>query len=380
MSSSPQSKTPSKASILHLYGLVIGAILVCVVIFPLLYGGGGATVLLQEQAAQQQAALEALPTPSPTPEPPKVSRAGRLIPFLSNGLWGYKNTAGEVALPPAFSAANEFEEEVAFAAQDGLYGLIDRNGLWLAEPAWSAFLPFSEGRAAVLSGEKWGFIDEAGAVVIDYQFREVGSFACGRAMSRTSGSYGYIDPLGNIAVSEKFRSAGPFSSDVAFASQSNNTYIINKAGEPQITLESGVSGTGFSEGFALVKKGGSYYFITKYARQAFASDALYEDALPFSGGYAAICQEGLWGYINAKGETPIRPQFAGAASFSGGFAAVQNEEGLWAYIDTRGALKTDYVYSIAQPFLEGYAVVKRGADWLVLNKTGEEALLYSELS
>lgn len=379
MAQEPQNTASAKASILHLYGLVIGAILVCVILFSVLYGGGGAIVLLTEQEAKMQEALAALPTPSPTPEPSKVSTAGRLIPYLSNTLWGYKNTAGETAIPPGFSAAYEFEGEVAFAAQDGLYGLIDRNGLWLAEPAWSAFLPFSEGRAAVQSGEKWGFIDASGRVVIDYKFREVGSFSCGRAMARTGSSYGYIDPLGNLAISEKFRFAGPFSDDVAFAGQSSDTYIINKAGEPQYTLDSGVSATGYSEGFALVRRGGSSYFITKYARQAFASDALFEDALPFSGGYAAIRQEGLWGYINAKGETPIKPQFAGAAPFSGGMAAVQNEEGLWAYINTGGSLKTDHIYTVAQPFLEGYALVKRGSDWLILSKSGEEALLYTDL-
>lgn len=380
MAQGPQTKASAKASILHLYGLVIGAILVCIILFAVLYGQGGAGVLLKEQEEAKQAALAALPAPSPTPEPAKVSTAGRLIPYRENVLWGYKNTAGEIAIPASFSAAQEFEDGVAFAAQDGLYGLIDRNGLWLAEPAWNAFLPFSEGRAAVQSGEKWGFIDETGIPVIDYQFREVGSFSCGRAMARTGSSYGYIDPLGNLAISEKFRAAGPFSDDVAFASNSGSTYLINKAGNPQNTLESGVSSTGFSEGFALAQKAGRYYFITKYARRAFAAEAEYEDALPFSGGYAAIKSGGLWGYINTKGEMPIKPQFIGAASFSGGMAAVQNESGLWAYINTGGTLKTEYDYAEAGPFLDGYAVVKRGNEWLILSKEGQEALLYSEAS
>lgn len=379
MSQIPQSKTPAKASILHLYGLVIGAILVCVVLFAVLYGGGGAEVLLAEQEAEKLAALAALPTPSPTPEPPKVSTAGRLIPYLEASLWGYKNTAGQIAIPAQFSAAREFKDDVAFAAQDGLFGLIDRNGFWVVEPTWSDCLPFSEGRAAVQSGDKWGFIDETGALVIEYQFREVGSFSCGRAMARTGGSYGYIDPLGNMAVSEKFRSAGLFVDDIAFATQSSNTYIINKAGDPQYTLDSGVSASSFSEGFALVQKGGRSYYITKYARRAFGSDTEFEDALPFSGGYAAVKIDGLWGYINTKGDMAIKPQFVGAASFSNGMAAVQNEEGLWAYINTGGSLKTDYVYAEAQPFNDGYAVVKRGSDWLMLSKSGEEVFLYSDL-
>lgn len=365
-----------RPSILHLYGLVIGAILVCVVLFALTYGGGGAGVLLAEQEERKQAELAAMAEPSPTPEPPKASTAGRLIPYLENGFWGYKNTAGETAIPARYSAAQEFQDEVAFAAQEGLYGLLDRNGFWLAEPLWSGFLPFSEGRAAVKSGEKWGFIDETGTLVIDYKFREVGSFSCGRAMARTGSSYGYIDPLGNMAISEKFRMAGPFHNDVAFASSGSSAYIINKAGDPQYTLDGGVSGTAYSEDFALVQSGSGFYFITKYARRAF--EAIYEEALPFSGGYAAVKVEGLWGYINAKGELAVKPQFSGAASFSNGMAAVQNGEGLWAYINTGGSLKTDYAYSEAEPFREGCALVKRGADRLILNKSGDESFLYSE--
>ncbi|NCB30356.1 MAG: hypothetical protein EOM66_02995, partial [Clostridia bacterium] len=65
----------TKPSILHLYGLVIGAILLCLTIFSVTYAGGGAEVLSAEQQAQEAAELAAMPTPSPTPEPPKVSTA-----------------------------------------------------------------------------------------------------------------------------------------------------------------------------------------------------------------------------------------------------------------------------------------------------------------
>lgn len=368
----------SKPSILHLYGLLIGAILLCVIIFSVTYTGGGVGILVDEQAALEEAALAAQPTPTPTPKPPAISTAGRLTPFLSGSLWGYKNTAGEIAIPAQFSTAEAFraDADVAFAAQNGAYGLIDRNGLWVVEPMWSAFLPFSEGRAAVESGDKWGFVDETGALVIDYQFREVGSFSCGRAMARTGSSYGYIDPLGNMAVSEKFRFAGAFDGDVAFASAGDSTYIINKAGTPQYTLDAGVSGDHFSEDFALVQKNGVFYYISQYARQVFKGE--FSDARSFSGGMAAVQVEGLWGYINSEGETAIRPQFYGAQDFSEGMAAVQNLEGLWGYINRSGSLRIDYAYSVAEPFLDGYARVKRGSDWLLLNAAGEEIFLYSE--
>lgn len=368
----------SKLSILHLYGLLTGAILLCVIIFSVTYTGGGVGILVDEQAALEEAALAAQPTPTPTPKPPAVSTAGRLTPFLSGSLWGYKNTAGEIAIPAQFTQAEAFaaDADVAFAAQNGAFGLIDRNGLWVVEPMWSAYLPFSEGRAAVENGDKWGFVDTSGALVIDYQFREVGSFSCGRAMARTGSSYGYIDPLGNMAVSEKFRFAGAFDGDVAFASAGDSSYIINKAGTPQYTLDAGVTGDHFSEDFALVQKNGIFYYISQYARQVF--DGEFSDARSFSGGMAAVQIDGLWGYINTEGDISIRAQFYGAQDFSEGMAAVQNMEGFWGYINRSGSLRIDYAYSVAEPFLDGYARVKRGSDWLLLNTAGEEVFLYSE--
>ena len=41
----------SKPSILHLYGLLTGAILLCVIIFSVTYTGGGVGILVDEQAA-----------------------------------------------------------------------------------------------------------------------------------------------------------------------------------------------------------------------------------------------------------------------------------------------------------------------------------------
>ena len=188
-------KYPPRVSIFRIYGLLTGAILLCVILFILFYSGGGAQILLVEQAALEQAALDALPTPTPTPEPAPVSTAGRLFAFQENGLWGYKNAAGEVAILPQFSSAEDFgaEDDLAFAAQDGLYGLINRSGQWVAQPAWSAFLPFSEGRAAVESGEKWGFVNARGELALPRVWEVAFSFDGGIAKVRRGGKWGLID-------------------------------------------------------------------------------------------------------------------------------------------------------------------------------------------
>ena len=103
-----------KHSLLSLYGYTLCLLLLGAVVFGLTYSAGGANVLKDEElrkAEEEAAAIEAA-KPTPTPRAVSTATAGRLIPFLENSLWGYKNTSGEIVILPAFSAANE--EEIGF--------------------------------------------------------------------------------------------------------------------------------------------------------------------------------------------------------------------------------------------------------------------------
>ena len=64
----------------------------------------------------------------------------------------------------------------------------------------------------------------------------------------------------------------------------------------------------------------------------------FEDALPFSEGYAAVRVNGLWGYVNTDGEFAVQPAYSQATSFVGGYAAVYGG-GMWQIIDTTGTVR-----------------------------------------
>ena len=107
--------------------------------------------------------------------------------------------------------------------------------------------------------------------------------------------------------------------------------------------------------------------MNSYGQTAFKDQ--YEDALSFKGGYAAVCQGGLWGFINTKGVMVIEPEFASLQSFSGGLAAAKHPTAdLWGYIDTSGKYVIQPVYEEAQPFSDGYAVVKQNGSYYIINK------------
>lgn len=91
-----------------------------------------------------------------------------------------------------------------------------------------------------------------------------------------------------------------------------------------------------------------YYYLDVIENRALLrSPRGLEDAKDFSGGYAAVKVDGLWGYINTKGEFIIEPQYSQALDFSDGFACVTDAKGDVYFINEQNervskALKAGY--------------------------------------
>ena len=384
-----------KLNTLTLYLITLGCIILSVVLFALLYNGSGAKLLTVSLDVSRDAAdaepdvspsptpdvvdIASMLTPEPTAAPAAVYRKGRFLPYKEDGLWGYKNIYGVVVIEPRFTAANEFEDDVAFAAQNGKYGLIERNGEFIVQPEWSDVGSFSDGYAAVMKDNRWGYIDASGNIVIDYRFYDAGEFGCGRAAVRTSGAWCYIDIQGNVAVAANWREAGKFSSDVAFVTsdeyEKDRYYIIDKVGEKIVTFGSSTKGTEYSEGFAVVIGESGYYYINSSAATAFKT--VYERAKAFSDGLAAVRENGKWGYINERGAYVIEPGYDDADSFFEGYAAVYDSSaGLWGYINKTGGWLIEPKFDAAYAFSGGVALVSMDNATYILNSEGKTVLLY----
>ena len=88
-----------------------------------------------------------------------------------------------------------------------------------------------------------------------------------------------------------------------------------------------------------------------------------------------MVKEGLlYGYVNAKGEYVITPQFEEAQSFSEGLAAVKIDN-KWGYIDTTGKFIITPQFQEAYYFGEnqyyGMARIIKNNKWGVINKSGK---------
>lgn len=97
----------------------------------------------------------------------------------------------------------------------------------------------------------------------------------------------------------------------------------------------------------------------------------YDELDVFNEGYAAVCKDGKWGFINIKGEEIIQCIYSKVNPFHEGYAAVCNDE-KWGYVNTDGKEIVQCIYSEASPFSEGYAVVVKDDKCGFVNTKGEE--------
>src|SRR5205823_2206174 len=84
----------------------------------------------------------------------------------------------------------------------------------------------------------------------------------------------------------------------------------------------------------------------------------FDDAYPFSEGYAPVQIGDRWGYIDKRGEMAIPRKYRIAHMFNEGVASVTPEDtGKWGYIDHTGAFAIQPIFDGAMPFCAGVAPV-----------------------
>ncbi|MGV3611292.1 MAG: WG repeat-containing protein [Fluviicola sp.] len=113
-----------------------------------------------------------------------------------------------------------------------------------------------------------------------------------------------------------------------------------------------------------------------------------ETVFPDNSGLYPIIRDSLFGYINAKGEVIIKPQFERAAQFNEGLAYFE-KNGKYGFINPKGEVVIQPIYTkkkrgwlnlSIEPlgesfFTEGLAIVNKDGVFGYINQKGEEVIL-----
>ena len=326
-----------------------------------------------------------------------VEGLGYIAPALdkNSGLWGYINLKSEWVISPKFRSAEPFSGD--YACVRDAYGdhvFVDKSGedifAWnKAAMSLAAVSSFSEGlaNATIDSGytQQMCYLDTAGNYAVPLT-----------SLPRASGvnyrTVKYVElatPFRNgKAVVMRYTNATLAAEGIG---ASDTAYVIDTAGNVIASLASGLDASiyGFDDNMRIVVKATNGLYGLADENGNMVAHAAYLRILHCEGGlYLACDQSGFWGVIDKDGNTIVEPMYNNALPYSEGYAAVS--DGIhWGFIDEAGniviPIQYDDVAALKKAvngnaessgaFGSGVAVVRAGKYWGVIDKSGN--ILYA---
>ncbi|BDZ84767.1 hypothetical protein Lac2_29010 [Claveliimonas bilis] len=257
--------------------------------------------------------------------------------------------------------------------EDDVYGIADAQGSEIVEAGYKETFPFSkDGFALVRKMDgKWIYIDEDGQTrkAPDEKYTNLGMFSDERAVAKKDGKYGYLDEDMEPAGKFMWSSLTAVAEGTGAGKKEGTWRLVNQDGEPK--GEKHYDGIIMDEnGFCsmqkriFVREKDTYYIVNTKGKEI--GELTFEDAKAFTeDGYAAVCKDGKWGFVNEDGELVIDYTYDDAQSFHNGYAAVKQNE-LWGYIDEEGT------QVIKPQFVEATKFSSEGTAAVQVDDQGEE--------
>lgn len=234
-----------------------------------------------------------------------------------NGLFGYKNGAGETVIPAKYEIVSDtFENGAAIVRLGGKYGLIDMTGAVRFDFVCDTLIKADScARYAYTQNGKTGFIDGGfNITAAPFLSAEAVTMYDNYVVYRASGGkYGLAAYDGEILSGPIWDYMRGFSEGLAAVGVNEDFYginvrwgYINESGEiviPVIYFSRGTEALDFSEGLAGVCDGEAGIYIDRNANVCLRLPSGCYPHTGFSGGAAAISQGLEKRYIDTTGAT-----------------------------------------------------------------------------
>jgi len=261
-----------------------------------------------------------------------------VCPVYNGKKWGFVNTKGKVVISFKYDDAAEFSSSVAAVKENDEAYYINNDGdkILATKDKFDEFSLFSsEDLALAVKNGKYCFVNKKLEVVFgEYDF--AGNFGNSVAAVKNGEMWALIDTSGKQLTEYKYK---------------------------DIKLDE--KGRCYRNGVAFVKEQEKYYMINKEGKKL--SDKEFDDVRLYVKDEPTAVKVGdKWGFIDNNGNLTIEPQFEDARPFSNGFAAVKVDE-KWGYIDSSGKMAIAPTFLEAKEFNEnGSAFVKVGDVWRLI--------------
>ena len=283
-------------------------------------------------------------------------------------LWGYLDSTGRVAIPPAFSYARSFSEGRAVVANpEGFLVVIDPGGHQVFATnipvRMSALLgDFKSGRCWFKgpSGWLWGCYDRDGRVVFEPKYHHTlkslsGSAATGYEFNPLPMDYFDGRALVRVASGEQHR-----------------YHLIDSTGRitrdlPELRHAGGWQPSGFAVFSSREQKQG---IINRFGDVVVPP--AHTEIRPFINGFAAVKTAlGKWGLVDTLGRQVLEAKYSAVDTVSEGLVKVKYpNSALWYYLDTTGRQVFPSGFEQAGTFSEGMTLVKSDKGMQIMDREG----------
>ena len=120
--------------------------------------------------------------------------------FQRAGKWGFKDQNGKEVIPPIYTEALAFKEDMAAVEMNGLFGYINRENVLVIPYKYDTAGSFSEGWANVTLGEKCGYVDKTGREMVPFIYDAATPFTGeGYGRVKKDGRWGNIRKDGEVS-------------------------------------------------------------------------------------------------------------------------------------------------------------------------------------
>ncbi len=283
-------------------------------------------------------------------------------------VWGYVDLINNRDVAPEYSAIRSFSSETGLAVfflDKEQACLINRAGQKVLN---KTYIDIREGEKGYYTGVTYGksntyyfdLISPEGTVLSTW-------LALGDSGNTNPGKKGNEYNLRSIT----------FTSRRIIAQSLSGTYsLLNDKGEALLEDAAWMS--------FISRKAANDTVVSQYSKKGYGfftldgeamDDHWWSDYKEFTGGYAAVCSKDGWGYISRDDcHIVIEPQYKNANSFSEGLAAVQ-VNGLWGFIDAKNQMIIEPQYKAVSAFQNKRCLVLKDIlGYQVIDSTGK--LLY----
>jgi hypothetical protein len=147
--------------------------------------------------------------------------------------WGYKDAAGNWAIPARYNDASDFQDGLARVQLGDKWIVIDPKGREVpaAHLRLRPIQPYSEGLALVRENDVSGWVDEKGQLAFPLRkYEQAYKFSSGLARIRIDGMYGYVDRSGALAIPAQYYGASDFEGGLAWVQTREGTAWIDTKG------------------------------------------------------------------------------------------------------------------------------------------------------